>query len=435
MARSSPRCYLLACLLALFLALVPTGCGGHGGAPITTTFSRLTAETENRHAGPLQLREIVSVSGQLMIPDVGTVYHYPQVLGFGNEFAPNHVVGVSTARDETSFGLTLSLPTPPDAAMNEVVGALTSVQARIRSAILLTVQLRRLEVELQEARRYASNDQIQSIQENMRKLAEQIASNDTSLINDQKAFTTAVMATPGIMVVRWTRRVDNGINAEVGKILSGIFESSSTVSGYAIIGGPKITQMYFGNDFRRFIVAMRTLDYMGFRDFSRIPMYLLRANSVKYLSGVDISTLASFVADIDVKNLKGNLTDLDRVKIRGYLAMAESLSNTGNLTGATWHKREIHFAHQDNKRITNGVLDDSNIQLRPHDLFADAIESTNGDGASVDAARNNFNGKGLLTLHAVMVSAPGLYDLWRWEDWWGRTFEGMVEYKLGECKQ
>src|ERR1051326_1649561 len=284
---------LLAILAALFLAV----CSRQ--PPISTTLTDLIAESNDYSVDPLiSFHENLSINGLLLQPQVGT-HWYTAHPGFLERWkgetrsSPAFAIGISARLEEPSFCLSGETLDPPDiTAVNEVKKHIEEVQAHTVEAIRATTGIAVKQAALQRvaidkissaAEKKATQD---ALDKEIADLQKQKLDADKAIADALGKYRDLVASKPGLIVARWTVSDSSGAAARTS-IFDTSYSQAKTTTGYLVLGGVRVSSLYFGDDFRAYVGSIGKNE-QAFFDRMGITTYLIQTKALAYTNALDL---------------------------------------------------------------------------------------------------------------------------------------------------
>lgn len=430
----------------LFGLLFFAGCSSK--PPISTTLTDLIAESNDYNVDPMvDFHENVSINGLLLQPQVGS-HWYTARPGFFDRLwgkqrsSPAFAIGISARLEEPTFCLSGETPEVAITEVNKVKKSIEAIQARTVEATRITVELAAARAALQantldtlrdvvgrEARKAELDAKVNS-------LTAEKAEVDKKLNTELETFRTTVASNPGLIVARWTVKNTSGASAKTG-IFDTSASSSDTTSGYVILGGVRVSSLYFGDDLRTYVRTALKEDAVFF-DKLGITTYMIQTKALAYTNALDLQRALAGSLTVKVSSLshiKDLLTDMDKVTIAGYAATAMNLDNTGSLSGVQWYVRSRPMVEYVGPvSFSEAGLKDPGpnmnwYQVKPRGTFQlrDVPPSALGSPSGVPATQALVD-EDWYTVVAVTAEAPKVYDAFRKA---AKTRDQPIENRFG----
>lgn len=155
------------------------------------------------------------------------------------------------------------------------------------------------------------------------------------------------LATPGLIVTRWTTKSKGQASLKLGDILGLGGDFETTMNGFAVFGGLRTTRLNLGKDFgklRSYYEGGLGLKFPSFpfvrlepdNEDVRLVTYTIETKHVAYVQ--DFSSSASLGLRLkasyqQLQNIGATLRELDKVEIAAAFAKVQDLTNMALLSG------------------------------------------------------------------------------------------------------
>ena len=424
---------ILSVLATVALPLIGTGCADK--PPISTTLTDLVAESNEYKVDPMiDFHENVSINGLLLQPQVGA-HWYTARPGMFDQWrgrqrsSPAFAIGISARLEEPTFCLSGETPAVDVTVVNDVKKNIEAIQARTVEATRITVDLAAARAALQKNevdQRLAADERAAQKKELEARITELTTAKkdvDQKLNAELEIYRTNVATHPGLIVARWTVKNTSGASAKTS-IFDVNSSSSDTTSGYLVLGGVRVSSLYFGDDLRVY-VKMVLKEEQSFFDRLGITTYLIQTKALAYTNALDLQKAlsASFSAKISsLGSIKDLLTDMDKITLAGYATTAMNLDNTGSLSGVHWYVRSRPMVHYDDapdadvKRLPPASENAQWYRIRPTGTFQ--LQDNNGQTSPTAPpiavpTTQKLVDDDWYTVVAVSADAPKVYEAFR----------------------
>lgn len=305
-------------------ALCLLGCRTQPAA--MSSFIDLTGESRQFNDGLIQYQELISISGTLPIPDVGSFYLYPQKSTDGNPF---YSIGLNPAVDGYSQVLTARFGTTPgaDAAVQEVALAISNYQQLLVNAVSVRVDL--------AATRARG--------ENTDTLTTRLANIEKEIDDKENEIQEKIIENQ-LIVARWVVGESRGGQLSVPSLTRVAADQKTDYSGYMIISGLQIRMLVLGPE----VALLPSLIDTGNRRLLqnlKVVSFAVQANDIAYTSSLDFNEAISAYLELNPKAIADQGFDyflnLEKISIQAYAARAGSLDNTGLISGVNWESQPV----------------------------------------------------------------------------------------------
>lgn len=384
---------LVSLLVSLGIFIGIGGCSTHAKRPMSSSITTLTSESYTRSTKLVDYSELLSVAGLLPIPAVGVMFYNPRngvIESFrSSDPGPVHSIGiVRNGEKRNSFRLIGQTITPsPKAVIKasnaiEVLGEMSAQAAAnlVRQAAL-RVQLERLRVDAAGAVKEMANlaakeenesqdvkgldEKLEVIKQRTSTLDRELAvinsqvKNDALTIANLKQKAREATSVPGLVVVRWTAQSnagatagassDNLASSDNADLASLSLASQSEQSGIAVLGGVRISLLFFAKDY---IEMLNSVDDEGFRKLMRdvgVTTSVIQTTAIAYTSNLNYEATLDAQARAEAKllgysNPQDLLKMVDGVRLNSYLHNVSSYSNKGQIVGHDWFQDDVEFS-------------------------------------------------------------------------------------------
>lgn len=342
-------------------------------SPITTSLDALHGEASNQVFRDSQIR-LVSIAGLLPNPAVGLSSWFRKEKSSLSAVSRHAVLEEKLSGDKV-----ISLEIESEAELRDlaviydelenVYSHTTAIIAHIINLEYFQSQLNLLPTEDKKPSKTNTTSLIQN------QLMDKISDTKLELVNAQRALgeaKSALMKTMakhgGVIVLSWeTQTTVNSGASLLDKI--GIAKSNkSKTSGYAILGGIKMSQIMLGNE-----TILRLKDEGSNENFY-MDSLLLQAKNILYTASLDIEAKIAASLDADVKDLRSDrafLSSGGKIKIGLLLESLANLANRGAMGASKWNVETI-----DSGTTVKSLVDSSDggwktiyvTKTRRHDL-------------------------------------------------------------------
>jgi hypothetical protein len=456
---------------------------------MTSSVTELTAESRKRSTPAVDYRELLSVAGTLPVIEPGAFYHYPdtnfflRLLGKQDARSPSYAIGLTADMEQDTFYLVGSTGEQIQVdAVQEVKGHLEKVERAAAKAIRLTLEVaaQRTRDDTQEegpAAAIPHNEELTDVSDaiaavandgeaqdaegpketapsgsdgdkdpptqpmtRVAQLQARLDAAETALETAEADYFDALNQHPGIVVARWSESAASGANARAGGIFRGATSKQQTHSGFVVMGGLRMSMLYFGSDFQMFVRALDDEDVPYFKRLG-ITTFILQTRHAAYTSNQDLEELHSIVFEASPNQLRSTtqfLNSIDKIRIASYFARVSSLQNSATLSGMNWKT-------VDRPMVDIVALEDADRPLLAsipgfkereaerkgtglewarldHNAVFDSMRLDKPPRLAVDNSDRDWQ-----TVYAVIGKAPALYKHW------GKTDDlDTLVYKVGE---
>lgn len=325
--------------VALRFAFLPllclAGCLGPPPMTVIRSYEDMTTDYERTKqlwiiSDPFVQYKMLSISGQLVMPEVGFVYY----------LKPRHgaqaAVGMS---NDTTFYVTFTIDDTHvtsdvlEIVRSKVVDAhLLAVKAMLKKAAVLKAEgeLADCATQLKSARAKDS-DLIgrfyDAAEDKFNKVSREYDS--TRIEFDMKyAELIGSIKEPGIFVYRWATESKVRGKTVWGPLFEAAGASEARYNGFAILGGLRVSKLYVGRDFQSTWSYLMTKGV--FKSRVGTPTHILQTKRLLYVSDMDIQTeiTAKLKASAQqLANASETLKKLDSVEMEYYSKKIQNLSN------------------------------------------------------------------------------------------------------------
>jgi hypothetical protein len=332
------------------LVCVCAGCSNK--PPISTTLTDLIAESNDYNVDPfIDFHENVSINGLLLQPQPGAHWYtarpgmLDQLRG-RKRSSPAFAIGISSRLGEPTFYLSGKTSDVDIKVVNSVKKSIETIQARTAEAVTLTADLAaaRAALKANATDKQLSADkaaaQKKELEERIKQFEDAKKEVDKKLTGELETYRNAIADNPGLVVARWTVRKSSATSAKTS-VFDASHSSSDTTSGYLVLGGMRVSALYFGDDLRTYVSILLPSEEKLF-DALGITTYLIQTKALAYTNALDLQQALSASLSAKLSSLgdiNDLLTDMDKLTISTYFATAMNLDNTGSLSGATWTVR------------------------------------------------------------------------------------------------
>jgi len=296
-------------------------------SPIRTALVDLTGESRTievyttswfeRLFGPIAIhRQALSIGGLLSIPDVGQEFQWP------GDRDVTTAVGIAVAQ---SYKLIGEIEAPGDGkpSVTDVRNALERVQDLAMQVSLVAAEVGILEQESQ------ASERIHDLRSKRDRLEEKLASANEAL--------RIAANTPGIVIARWSSQQAGGLGGDYAGI-GGRWDAENTRSGFVILGGLRVVNLAFGEDFWWLINNLRNHEKPQIEQIG-VSSNLIQAREVAYTS--DLVVRQGLELALAQQQKTGD--SLTSIRISGYWSFVGQFSNSGNLPRITWKREPFCF--------------------------------------------------------------------------------------------
>jgi hypothetical protein len=383
----------------------------------------------------VDFHENLSINGLLLQPQVGA-HWYTARPGFFDKLndkvrsSPAFAIGMSARLEQPTFCLSGETPEVSIDAVNSVKATIEAIQAKTVEATTITVDLAAARAALQKnatdkllAAADAATKKAE-LEKRVADLTEKKTDVDKAIADLLKDYREAFTKHPGLIVARWTVRNAAGASAKTG-IFDVSGSKSDTTSGYLILGGLRVSSLYFGDDLRSYVRIVEKVDAKLFDQFG-ITTYLIQTRALAYTNALDLQKALSASLSASIKSLgsiEDLLTAMDKITLSGYITTAMNLDNTGSMNNATWYVRPRPMVEYDDNipQETQNALDakigrnrtDDEVWARVRPMETFNLESIPAAKRKQDPTTRALQDYRWYTVVAVSADAPKVYAAFR----------------------
>ena len=363
---------------AIIFSILLVGCASIDGKPLSTSVTALTSESSTKKTKILNYSELLSVAGLLPIPDVGALYHQPTGGGYFNneELGPFYSIGIVRNAGEDnkkSFRLIGEFVESPN--VQEVIAASRSIddlhEASIRGIGLLIEQSaigyeidklkeNKISNKLDEVEVKLLENKLSGLQAKKTKVDERVALVEEK-IKKMRRIAQDATSKEGLIVAQWTTNSSGKAGVGVGDDLNDVdstgqsnglganVAATSGKSGLAVLGGLKVSMLFFAEDYMKMLATTKSPIYKGLLKHVGVTTSLMQTKYISYSSNISIEKSIDIQAKAQISKFSGLtskkiLQGIDQAKLTAYLSSSSNLSNKGVLGKIRWYKDDVDFS-------------------------------------------------------------------------------------------
>lgn len=363
----SSRLRTSAVAFVVSLASTAVGCSSPTRGSLSTSLTNLSFEARHFDGAVLAHTEVVSIGGQLAMPDVGMIYHYVPHPALGwkltrflvsgkwpdKDLPPSAIMLISRdhsfrlvgesrpAEEESPLDLQTRVIAVRDAliALRDASAEGTRVSSR---AALLKTELK--ELRQKEKQSEEADEQVEEeLESAIARLQERTDDIDKQVKEVQTALTRH-LSKPGILIARWHRKGEQRTSLTLEPVGHARSSSEREDSGLAILGGLRVSALAIGDDFKQMVAQLDKSDSKAF-SFGAINTYALQARFVSFVSDRVLTEEYDLGLRItrDLIESKDPLDMLQALEIASYSKTFQDLGNRGDIGPMHWTKKPYCF--------------------------------------------------------------------------------------------
>lgn len=438
----------------------------YNNRPMTSSLTALTSESYSRTTSLINYSELLSVAGLLPMPDVGIMYHQPDKDLFGGKsLGPFNSVGIARnpgVNGKSSYRVIAEID---GVGEHDVISAANSIDELNNAAEESVVRLLRqsvINLQLQQDKEALSalskddnsdsdakaakslKDQKELLQSRITKLETQKREIESLVQSDKIKFlelrkrVRELTSKTGLFVVTWTTNSNTGVKASTGGspgesaiTPSSIVESKLGVeseeskSGIAVLGGLKISLLFFAEDYMKMMASAQFPSYQELLKHVGITTGLMQTKFIAYRSTTDLKSSLSVQARFEANKLVDITPDqliagMNQIDLDSYLSNESSLSNKGTVGNVKWYRDDVKFSH---KLCESKTKDSESKGSEKQDSISKVgcefhnMPKYSERGQGKEAASSQYDG--WLTIQAIQTRLDG------------RALEGIIkDYKF-----
>ncbi|MBE0367538.1 hypothetical protein [Pseudoalteromonas aurantia] len=304
---------LLTCSLVISVA---GGCSSTTG--LIASFEDLTTETSKEGFTKIPQYRVISIPGMLPFSDIGGVHFYK------SQRKPSSSIGITL--EANSYAIETTIGGEDDSCAEECI---YDIKEKILS-------VKNLAFDLAQARINLAVETASSVV----KKKEEYASLRNEF-NKQYKEALELIKKSGVMVFTWSTGSEQSGSIGLGKLFGTSQSQSKLQSGFAVVSGLKISQLYVGSDIGNTWGGLNRSS--GFSNRFEVTTYNLQAQYITYMAESEwsASTKFDFEAAAELLSNSGTLSErLGSIEIKQALAKTSSLMNMG-VTGLSKREKVI----------------------------------------------------------------------------------------------
>jgi len=314
----------------LLMSLLVGGCGG--GPSLISSIEDLNAEKKMEGWRAFQCRS-ASVPGLLPFSDVGVVY-------FDKLFrSPSTAIGLSQG---DSFILTATIDfNGTDADLKELRGKLIDLNLSAVKVVSDKMYFNSLRYSKAE-----KNEEKQSQQEQIKEALEAYKTSRNDFEAKHKLVVDK-LDKKGIFIYRWTTTSGVLSDFKFSDILTANFSRREQYSGFAIVGGLRLSTLYIGQDLASKWKKQKNWVLSTFNaDDFKVTTHLMQAKNILYVSEYELEANLKNKVKASYKqweDIPEAIKALDTIEFEAIASMVSNLSNIGFLGDAQYEPRPVNW--------------------------------------------------------------------------------------------
>ncbi|HUS72114.1 MAG TPA: hypothetical protein VMY06_03535 [Sedimentisphaerales bacterium] len=283
-----------------------------------------------------------SVPGLLPFSDVGVVY-YDRLFR-----SPSTAIGLSQGK---SFIITTTIGFPGCAAdliaLRDKLMELNLSAVKVVSDKMYLNSLRYSQAE--------NNEEKQSQQEQISTALEAYKTSRDGFEAKHKEVAEK-MKKKGLFIYRWTTTSGVQSDLKLGDILTPNFSKREQYSGFAIVGGLRLSTLYIGKDLACKWKEQDWIKSIYNADDFKVTTHLMQAKNILYVSEYELEANLKNVVEASYKQWK-NIPDaikaLDTVEFEAIASTLSNLSNIGFLGDAQYEPHPVNWELTEKTALTD----------------------------------------------------------------------------------
>lgn len=335
--------------------VVLQSCATKASRPISTSLQDLLVESKPVSGPVLKHHEVFSIAGLLPMPEVGVLYHYPTKQRFPNwhkTVPPSAAIGI--ARDQT-YRLTGTAEYDETYDFSNFIALVNTVQGKAAEAIKTQVEIAAALAELDATKDESKKTEIRN---RIKALQTTAGSQEIALMTALAALDEATNK-PGVIIAEWSTDLRSEGSLTASAVAEGSTRKKEKRRGYVILGGIRVSHLYFGDDLKDTVLNLQPEDARAL-EWAALTTYLLQAKYVYYSSALDFEQTARFYAELSKQQLTSTeaiLEKIDKVKLALYASAVAKMSNRGNLNNMEWEAKPVALGGSVFELETGGHID------------------------------------------------------------------------------